>query len=219
MMRASILVVAVTALLHAPSAASAQDPQTDPEIASGGIEIPLADCSAGGGHARDWAIISDTTASTGTIIEHAHVASEQPEALAICRSAALKDGGLSLRFKAPSGTSEGGGLALRMATPEDYYLVKIDARRDRASLLLVKSGTAEEIVGVDADVAADAWHTLAVQAQDDRFTVYLDGTWIFTGYDKTFSHAGRIALWADPGGITRFDRITTAPIPTPQSWR
>jgi hypothetical protein len=108
---------------------------------------------------------------------------------------------------------------LRMATPKDYYLVKVDALRNRALLLQVSNGLEEEIVGVDADVAADVWHTLAVRAQDDRFTVYLDGVWIFTGYDKTFPHAGRIALWAEPGSITRFDRITIGPTPKPLLWR
>jgi hypothetical protein len=116
-------------------------------------------------------------------------------------------------------TRQSGGLALRMATPKDYYLVKVDALRNRALLLQVSNGLEEEIVGVDADVAADVWHTPAVRAQDDRFTVYLDGVWIFTGYDKTFPHAGRIALWAEPGSITRFDRITIGPTPKPLLWR
>jgi hypothetical protein len=216
------MVVATAAVLIDPtSVAFTQDAQTTAEIASNGTEIPLADCGADGVASRDWAVVPDTTASSGTAIEHARsVPAEAAGALAICRSARLGNGDISLRFKVLSGESnEGVGLALRMATPEDYYLVKADAHRDRALLLLVKNGTAEEIVGVDADVAVDAWHTLSVRAQDESFTVYLDGTWIFTGYDKALPHAGRIALWSEPGGITRFDRIIMAPIPKPQSWR
>lgn len=218
--RAILAVATAAALILPPTVASTQDAPTAPDIASGGSEIRLADCSGVDAVLRDWAVVPDTMALSGMAIEHTRAApAEQPESLAICRSAALKDGDLSLRFKALRGVDEGGGLALRMATADDYYLVKIDARRDRASLLLVKSGAADEIVSVDADVAADAWHTLAVRAQDDSFTVHLDGAWIFTGYDKTFPHAGRIALWAEPGGITRFDRIRIAPVPKPQSWR
>jgi hypothetical protein len=86
-------------------------------------------------------------------------------------------------------------------------------------LLQVSNGVAEEIVGVDADIAADVWHTLAVRAQDDRFAVYLDGAWIFTGYDKSLTHAGRIALWAEPGSITRFDHLTMGPTPKSLSWQ
>jgi hypothetical protein len=191
------------------------------EFPLNGIEISLADCGAGGAASRDWGVISDKTASSGTAIEHSRATStEAAESLAICQSAVLKNGDLSLRFKAKSGAAyQGGGLALRMATPRDYYLVKVDVLRDQASLLQVKNGVAEEIVGVDADVAADVWHTMAVRAQDDGFTVFLDGAWIFTGYDKTFPHAGRIALWAEPRSITRFDRITMGPIPKSLSWQ
>jgi hypothetical protein len=221
-MRATILVVWVSAVLvNSAGVGQAQDSQSAAEIVASGIEISPADCGGGGAAWRDWVVIPATTASSGSAIEHTRATStEAAEALAICRSAALKNGDLSLRFKAISGASrQSGGLALRMAMPKDYYLVKVDALRNSASLLLVRNGLEEEIVGVDADVAADVWHTLAVRARDDRFTVYLDGVWIFTGYDKTFAHAGRIALWAEPGSITRFDHITIGPTPKPPSWR
>jgi hypothetical protein len=222
MMRVTILVVAVSALLiHSPSVGRAQDSQTAAEIAASGIEIPLANCGAGGAASRDWGVISDATASSGTAIEHTRATStDAAESLAICQSAVLRNGDLSLRFKARSGAAyQGGGLALRLATPRDYYIVRIDVLRDQVMLLQVKNGVAEEIVGVDADVPADVWHTLAVRAQDDGFTVFLDEAWIFTGYDKTFPNAGRIALWAEPGSNTRFDHITMAPSAKSLSWR
>jgi hypothetical protein len=201
-----------------PVTGHAQDSQTDAQIVADGTEISLADC--GDAASRDWVIVAEKAASSGTAIEHIRATSSEEDALAICRSAALKNGDLSLRFKAMAGASrQSGGLALRMATPKDYYLVEVDALRDRALFLLVRNGLAEEIVGVDVDVAADVWHTLAVRAQDDRFTVYLNGDWIFTAYDKTLPHAGRTALWAEPGSVTRFDRITRGPTPKPPSWQ
>ncbi len=221
-MRVMIIVVAVSAaLMRAPAVGHAQDAQTAAEIVANGVEISLADCGAGGAAQSDWAVIADTTASSGTAIEYIRAtATEAAGGLAICRAAALQNGDLSLRFKSSSGAShQGGGLALRMATPKDYYLVKVDVRRNRALLLLISNGLEEEIVGVDADVAADVWHTLAVRAQDDRFAVYLDGAWIFTGYDKTFPHAGAIGLWAEPNSITRFDRIMMGPTPKSPSWQ
>jgi hypothetical protein len=214
-MRVMIPVVAASALLmHQPAMGHAQDAQTAAEIIASGVEISLADCGAGGAAQNDWVVIADTTTSSGTAIEYIRAtATEATEGLAICHAAALQNGDLSLRFKSSSGAShQGGGLALRMVTPKDYYLVKVDVRRNRALLLQVSNGLENEIVGVDADVAADVWHTLAVRAQDERFTVYLDGAWMFTGYDKTFPHAGRIALCAEPGSITRFDRITMGPL-------
>jgi hypothetical protein len=222
MRRVIIFVVAVSAvLMQQPSVGRAQDSQTAAEIAAGGIEISPGDCGSGGAARRDWLVIADKTVSSGAAIEHISATpTEAEDAFAVCRSAMLKDGDLSLRFKASSRAHhQGGGLALRMASPKDYYLVKVDVLRNRALLLQVKNGIQEEIVGVDADVAADVWHTLAVRAQDDRFTVFLDGDWVFTGYDKTFPDAGRIALWTEPGSTTRFDRITIGPNPKALSWR
>jgi hypothetical protein len=212
-MRVMILVVAISAvLMRSPAVGHAQDAQTAAEIVASGIEISVADCGKGGAARRDWVVVADATASSGAVIEHGRATAEGAEALAICQSAALKDGDLSLHFKASSGASrQAGGLALRVATPKDYYLVKVDALRNTALLLQVSNGVAEEIVSVDADIAADVWHTLAVRAQDDRFAVYLDGAWIFTGYDKTLAHAGQVALWAEPGGITRFHHLTVGP--------
>jgi hypothetical protein len=221
-MRMAILIVAAaTMLMQPPAVGHAQESRTAADIVASGSEISPADCGPGGSARRDWVVVADATASSGTAIEHARVPrTDAAEGLAVCQSAVLKNGDLSLRFKANAAASrQAAGLALRMATPKDYYLVTVDALRNRAVFLQVSNGEAEEIVGVDADVDADTWHTLAVRAQDDCFTVYLDGDWIFTGYDKTFLHAGRIALWTEPGSIARFDRVTMAPIPKPRAWQ
>jgi len=211
----ALAIAALVALLLPPSTAYTQ-PVSEKTLSSS--DISPDNCSAGTSHS--WAVIADPTASSGTAIEHSRTApTEASEALDICRSAALKDGKLSVRFKILSGADEGGGLALRMATPKDYYLVKIDAVRDRVSFLLMQNGSAEEIAGVDADVAVETWHTLAVQMEDDSFAVYLDGNWIFTAFDKKLPVAGHIALWAEPGSITRFDSVALDRTEKPLSWR
>src|ERR1700686_2895109 len=158
MMRAmSVVVPALAALLCGPSVAHTQEPHFAAEIASGLIEIPLVDCDASGTSAPSWAVISDTTAASGTALEHARAISiEAPEALSICRSAPQENSELSLRFKALPGAHQGGGFAFRMATPQDYYLVKIDALRDRASLLLVKSGARRRRCGCNCRCVAHA---------------------------------------------------------------
>jgi hypothetical protein len=221
-MRMTILMVAVAAVLVQPVAIGhALESQKAADVVTSGSEMSLAHCGQGGTARRDWVVIADATAASGTAIEHVQVPrTDAAGGLAVCQSAPVTDGDLSLRFKASSGASrQGGGLAFRMVSPKDYYLVTVDALRDRVALLQMRDGVAEEIIGVDADVEADAWHTLAVRAQDDCFIVYLDGSWIFTGYDKTLTHAGRIALWTEPGSIIRFDRVTIGSIPKPRAWQ
>jgi hypothetical protein len=113
---------------------------------------------------------------------------------------------------ATGGTDQGGGIALRLTAPDSYYLVEMDARRDRVVFLRVANGATEEIVGVDADIATNEWHRLAVRVVDDEFVITLDGIWVFTGFDKTLSRAGRVALWTKCDSITRFDQIEIEPL-------
>jgi hypothetical protein len=65
---------------------------------------------------------------------------------------------------------------VRLSSPQDYYLVQLDALRDQVLFSRVNSGAAEEIVAVDADIASHSWHTLTVRAKNNEFVVSLDGS-------------------------------------------
>jgi hypothetical protein len=162
-----------------------------------------------------WTVVRDATAETGLAVEQSGVqTAEDRFPLAIYKPASLKNAEISLRIKADGGKSDrGGGVAVRLSSPQDYYLVQLDALRDRVLLSRVSDGASEEIVGVDADIASHSWHTLTVRAVDNEFTVSLDGAWAFTGFDRTLSQPGRIALWTKGDSVTRFDQIEIAPLP------
>ena len=144
----------------------------------------------------EWTVVSDATAAAGLAIEQSGVqTTEDRFPLAIYKPASLKNAEISLRLNAAGGKSDqGGGVAMRLSSPQNYYLVQLDALRDRVIFSLVSNGASEEIVAVDADIASHSWHTLIVRAKDKEFVVSLDRIWVFTGFDKTLSHAGRIAL-------------------------
>jgi hypothetical protein len=166
---------------------------------------------AGEGQPAPWTVVADKTATSGYAIE---VAGGGDQSMAIYKPANVKNADISLRLKAlRGGDDQIGGLALRVSAPDSYYLVQLDSSRDRVLLLRVANGASEEIVGVDADLAAESWHKLDVRAVDDQFVVTLDGQWMFTGFDKALSQAGRIALWTGNDSATRFDSMVIAPIP------
>jgi len=162
-----------------------------------------------------WTVVRDATATAGSAIEHSGmIASEDASPLAIYRPVLLKNEDISLRFKAVSGkANRGGGVALRVMASDTYYLVEADARQDRILFLRTFNGESEEIAGVDADIADNNWHTLAIRAENDQFTVSLDGVWVVTAYDKILSSPGRTALWTNSDSVTRFDSITITPLP------
>jgi hypothetical protein len=198
--------------------ASALDAATNIDIGTNEIGASPAEFELpplGNGNQGMWTVVRDATAKAGLAIEQAGVQTTEDQfPLAIYKTASFKNAEISLRLNAEGGKSDrGGGVAVRLRTPENYYLVQLDALRDRVILSLVSNGAFEEIVGVDADIASHSWHTLEIRAKDDEFVVSLDGTWMFTAFDKTLSHAGRIALWTEGDSLTRFDSIAITPIP------
>jgi Domain of Unknown Function (DUF1080) len=192
--------------------ASARDAATSIDVGKNKIGVAPAKFDLSQEH---WTVVRDATAETGIAIEQPGLKTTEDEfPLAIYKTASIKNAEISLRLKGDGGKSDqGGGVAVRLSNPQNYYLVQVDAQRDRVVFSLVSNGASEEIVGVDADIASHSWHTLAVRVVDNEFTVSLDGDWVFTAFDKTLSQAGRIALWSKGNSATRFDQIEIAPLP------
>jgi hypothetical protein len=217
---AALLAAALVAFL--PPAAAAQDARGNVDIGQNADSLTdyFDFLPAAEGEQLSWALVEDGTAAGGVALEQRGTPTAANHSLAVYKSASVKDAEISLRIKATGGEGDqGGGVALRLTAPDSYYLVEMDARRDRVVFLRVANGDAEEIVAVDADVATNAWHTLTVRAAADEFVVSLAGIWAFTAFDKALSRAGRVALWTATDSVTRFDSITIAPpSPSGQRW-
>ena len=218
--RARIICVflAAACVTCAEVGASAKDAATYIDIGKNEIGAPPTEFDLprrGEDKQGQWTVVHDATATAGLAIEQSGVENTEDRfPLAVSKAAPLKNVEVSLRLKATGGMSDrDGGIAVRLRTPDNYYLVQLDALRDRVLFSLVTNGVPEEIVGVDADIASHTWHTLAVRARDNEFVVSLDGIWVFTGFDKTLTQPGRIALWTKGDSVTRFDRIEIAPLP------
>jgi hypothetical protein len=223
-MRGRVCLVAVllaAALVVCTPTARAQDARAvDVGQNTGAPPADFDFLPAGEGQRHPWTLIEDGTAAAGLAIEQRGAPAKADHSLAIYKAASLKDAEISLRIKATGGTEDqGGGIAVRLTAPDNYYLVQLDARRDRVLFSRVANGVSEEIVGVDADLATNEWHRLVVRAVEDEFVVSVDGVWMFTAFDKTFLRAGRLALWTATDSVTRFDSIAIAsPSPSAQHW-
>jgi hypothetical protein len=206
------VLLAVACVTCVELGASARDAAAKIDIGKNQIGARPSDFDLSQGR---WTVVADATAAAGFAIEQSGTqATEDRFPLAISKTSPLKNAEISVRLKSTGGESDrDSGLALRLTTPENYYLVELDALRDRVRFSLVNDGASNEIAAVDADIASQTWHTLTVRAVGDEFAVSLDGNWVFTGFDKTLSQAGRIALWTRGDSVTRFDQIEIAPLP------
>jgi hypothetical protein len=169
----------------------------------------------GQGAPAQWAIVADPTAAGGRAI--AQTSTDKTDyrfPLAVYEPCSGKNVEVSVRFKPVSGNvDQAGGIALRLQTPDDYYVVRANALEDNVRFYRVVKGKREQLAGADTKVATNTWHTLTLKAEGDRFTVSYDGNELYTANDATFSESGKVALWTKADSITYFDNLTIQPLP------
>ena len=169
----------------------------------------------GQGGPGQWTVVADTTSTGGRAIEQSSTErTDYRFPLAIHRPLSARNVDVALRFKAVSGNVDrAGGIAVRLADPDNYYVVRANALEDNVRFYRVVNGRREQIEGADLKVSAQAWHSLGLKAEDNRFAIMFDGKELYTATDDTMVGAGRVALWTKSDSVTRFDRIEIKTLP------
>lgn len=197
--------------------ASAQPKSVEIDLASMAVDQAPAGfdtAKTGGGQLARWVVIADSSAAGGKAIAQTdkdRTGSRFP--LAIYQPLSAKNVEVSVRFKPVSGqVDQAGGLALRFKGPNDYYIARANALEDNVRFYRVVNGRREQLATADLKVAPGVWHTLALKADDDRFTVSFDGRELYTALDTTFAESGRVALWTKADSVTHFDSLKITPL-------
>jgi len=169
----------------------------------------------GEGGAGEWALVADPTAAGGRAI--AQVSKDRTDyrfPLAVYKPYSGKDVEVSVRFKPVAGVvDQAGGAVVRLQTPDDYYVARANALENNVGFYRVVKGQREQLASANAKVAANEWHTLALKAEGDRFTITFDGKELFTAQDGTIPQAGKVALWTKADSVTYFDTVSIRPLP------
>ena len=119
-----------------------------------------------------------------------------------------------IRFKAVGGKIDrAGGIAVRMEDPENYYIARANALEDNVRFYRVVAGKRQQLGGADIRVTSGEWHTLAIEAKGQRFSVTYDGAALYEVTDGTFTEPGAVALWTKADSVTRFDTMTVTRLP------
>ncbi len=168
----------------------------------------------GQGGPGQWVVVSDPSASGGRAIEQSSTdRTDNRFPLAIYTPHSTKNGDVVVRFKPVAGkVDQAGGIAMRLIDPNNYYVVRANALEDNVRFYRVVKGRREQLESANIKVSPNAWHTLGLKAEDERFTVTFDGKQLFTAADRTFADAGKVALWTKADSVTRFDRIEITPL-------
>jgi hypothetical protein len=138
--------------------------------------------------------------------------------LAIWEGATLRDGEVSVAFKAVDGEIDrAAGIVWRYQDPGNYYIVRANALENNVVLYKVERGVRLSIApkglpsrayGVKHEVPSVRWHTLRVVFKDNLFTVSLNGSFLFDVEDQTFKEAGKVGLWTKADSVTYFADFT-----------
>jgi len=185
--------------------------KTTPGSAPDGFTI----ARTGQGAPAQWSVTADPTAPSGRAIEQTSTdRTDYRFPLAIYDGVSTTNVNVTLMFRAVDGRiDQAAGIAVRLQDPDNYYVVRANALEDNVRFYRVVKGRRQQLDGANLKVTSGQWHTLALRADSDRFTVTYDGRALFTTTDRTFTAAGKVALWTKADSITRFDQIDITPLP------
>ena len=164
----------------------------------------------GKGEGGKWTVVADPTAAKGrAIAQMSRDRTDYRFPLAVYQPFSGQNLEISARFKPVAGTvDEAGGVALRVVTPDDYYVARANALEDNVRFYRVVKGKREQLADANIKVAANQWHTLALKAEGAHFTVSFDGRTLISAQDSTFPDAGKVALWTKADSVVYFDTIS-----------
>ena len=169
----------------------------------------------GQGGPGQWIVVDDPTATAKRAIEQSSTdRTDYRFPLAIYQPVTAKNVEVVIRFKPVAGrVDQAGGVALRVTSANDYYLVRANALEDNVRFYRIVKGRRQQLATADVKVTSGEWHTLSLKAENDRFTVSFEGKQLYSATDRTFTGSGRIALWTKSDSVTRFEQINIQVLP------
>jgi hypothetical protein len=210
-------VVAALALVLAAPSGRTQTMTHKIDLAAAMPQQPPPDfdvARTGSGPLPTWLVVEDPTATGGRAIAQTNTdRTDYRFPLAIYRPVSAADVEVTLRFKPVGGkVDQAGGIAIRLTSPDNYYVVRANALEDNVRFYRVVKGRRQEIAGASTKVTSGEWHTLALKAEGNRFAISFDGKQLYIADDKTFAGAGQVALWTKADSVTYFDNIVIKPL-------
>jgi hypothetical protein len=163
----------------------------------------------GQGDPGRWVVVRDASADGGYAVEQqTQDQTDYRFPLAIYQPYSGKNVDVQIRFKALAGRIDrAAGIAVRLTTPNDYYVVRANALENNVRFYRMVAGKREQLVTANVRVPSNEWQTLGLKAEGNGFTITFNGKGLYTVTDKTFDTAGKVALWTKADSVTRFDRL------------
>ena len=167
---------------------------------------------AGEGGCR-WEIIADPTAGGGKALAQLSTSMADFRFLvAMYKPVTAANVEVTARCKPMSGQADQAcGVIVRASDPSNYYMARANALEDNVRFYRVRAGQREQLASAEGiKIARGQWHTLTLNAREDRFTVFFNDKPLHVTTDSTPQPRpldGRVGLWVKSDSVTYFDRL------------
>ncbi len=119
----------------------------------------------------------------------------------------LKDGTLSVRFRADSGRiDQGGGIMWRVQRGNTYYVARFNPLEGNFRFYKVMNGSRSLLASTNLKLQP-GWHTMTVRQAGEYFEGSIDGKRVLKARDSSIAHAGGVGVWTKADAATSFDDL------------
>ena len=116
----------------------------------------------------------------------------------------LKDGKISVDFRANSGSwDQGGGIMWRVQDKDNYYIARFNPLEDNFTYYKVINGRRITLKSSHIRLSNN-WHTMTILQNNNHFEGYLDNKKLLLYNDDSIIKSGGIGLWTKSDAKTSF---------------
>lgn len=208
--------VVVMAVLAIAAVASAQGSAKNWDFQADQVDRPpvgFTFARTGQGSAGEWLVKIDPSAPAGNhvLVQIDADGTDYRFPVAVADAPVLKDVRAEVRCKPVAGRIDRAcGLVVRYQDADNYYVTRANALEDNVNLYKVVKGRRQELAGWNGSVAANVWHTLAIEARGSHLRVLWEGKAIIDAEDATLEQGGKVGLWTKADSVTAFDGLTAS---------
>jgi 3-keto-disaccharide hydrolase len=175
---------------------------------------------AGEGGPGRWEVVADKTAAGGKALAQLSSNTAANRFLvAIYQPTVFGNGEVTTRCKPVSGrVDQSCGLIVHAADAMNYYIARSNALESNVRFYRVRNGERQQLATAEnVRTPRGQWHTLALRAEGNRYTVSVNGKILHTTTDTTTAEPrpseGRAGLWVKSDSVAHFERIDITKLP------
>ncbi len=189
------------------------------DFSPGSTPTNFTSALAGGGRSGDWKIVLDDvppllpplTDQAPAVTKRAVLAQTSRDStderfpMLVYDGDTFQDFKFTTRFKIVGGVAEQmAGVVFRYQNASNFYVVRASALGHNVRFYKVVDGIRSDPIGPQVNVTIGVWHTLAVQAQGNQITFWLDDRLVLPPLqDNTFS-IGKLGFWTKSDAASCF---------------